>query len=93
MQHLTDKEVKANLLLVPEWELQEGNKLHRVFVFDNFKQSIDFIDAVAAIAERKDHHPDIMIFYNKVELILSTHTAGGLTEKDFSSAAEIDKLA
>lgn len=77
---------------IPEWETDE-KKLERTFEFDDFASAIDFVNAVAEIAEEEDHHPDIDIRWNKVHLTLATHSAGGLTELDFQLAIKIDTLA
>ena len=75
----------------PEWALS-GDALQRTFNFDDFKASMAFVNEVAELAERHQHHPDIMIRYNKVTLTLTTHDAGGLTEKDFSTARDIHAI-
>lgn len=77
---------------IPEWETDE-KKLERTFEFDDFASAIDFVNAVAEIAEEEDHHPDIDIRWNKVHLTLATHSAGGLTDLDFQLAIKIDTLA
>jgi len=66
------------------------HSLVREFIFDDFEQSIDFVNQVAKEAEAMNHHPDIFISYDKVKLILSTHTAKGLTNKDFDLAVKFD---
>jgi 4a-hydroxytetrahydrobiopterin dehydratase len=83
---------KALLKKVPEWELEKKH-IERTFEFDDFSESIDFVNGVAEVAEDEEHHPDIDIRYNKVRLILSTHSKGGLTELDFNLAERIDTLA
>ena len=83
---------KALLKKVPEWELEKKH-IERTFEFDDFSESIDFVNGVAEVAEDEEHHPDIDIRYNKVRLILSTHSKGGLTELDFGLAERIDTLA
>ena len=85
-------EAKARLKKIPEWELEKKH-IERTFEFDDFSDSIDFINAVAEVAEEEEHHPDIDIRYNKVRLVLSTHSKGGLTELDFGLAERIDTLA
>ena len=85
-------DLKNRLKKVPEWELEKKH-IERTFEFDDFTESIDFVSAVAEVAEDEEHHPDIDIRYNKVRLILSTHTKGGLTDLDFSLAERIDTLA
>ncbi len=89
---LKASEIKEWLKKVPEWE-QEKKSIERTFEFDDFFQSIDFVDSVAEIAEEQEHHPDIDIRYNKVRLVLSTHSKGGLTDLDFETAEKIDTLA
>ncbi len=78
--------------LKQEWFVKNGTKLHRVFSFDTFMQSIDFINKIAQIAEEEQHHPDMYIFFNKVQIELFTHAIGGLHENDFILAAKIEEL-
>ena len=85
-------EAKQRLKKVPEWELEKKH-IERTFEFDDFSESIDFVNSVAEVAEEEEHHPDIDIRYNKVRLLLSTHSKGGLTELDFNLAERIDTLA
>lgn len=92
MSDLIEKsDLKEYLKRIPEWDL-EGKKIKRLFEFDDFSESIDFVNGVAEIAEETEHHPDIDIRWNKVELVLSTHNKGGLTELDFELAEKIDTL-
>lgn len=79
---------------VPEWSLlRDGeHKLRRQFKFKNFLTAIDFVNKVAKIAEEEGHHPDIYVFYNKVQLDLFTHAVGGLSENDFILASKVDLL-
>ncbi len=73
--------------------LRDGiHRLRRQFRFKTFKESIDFVNKVAQIAENEGHHPDIYISYNKVQLDLFTHAVGGLSENDFIMAAKINKV-
>ncbi len=65
----------------------------RTFEFDDFADAIDLVNAVAEVAEEEEHHADIDIRYNKVHLVLSIHSKGGLTEFDFGLAERIDTLA
>jgi 4a-hydroxytetrahydrobiopterin dehydratase len=85
-------ELKERLKKIPEWELEKKH-IERTFEFDDFADAIDFVNAVAEVAEDEEHHPDIDIRYNKVRLVLSTHSKGGLTELDFALAERIDTLA
>lgn len=80
---------------VPSWLLLRDTSAHRIrkqFVFKDFSQAMIFVNKVAAIAQEEGHHPDIYIFYNKVQLDLFTHAVGGLSENDFIMAAKIDVL-
>jgi 4a-hydroxytetrahydrobiopterin dehydratase len=88
---LNSQDIKVWLKKLPEWEL-EKKAIERTFEFDEFAQSIDFVNSVAEIAEDEEHHPDIDIRYNKVRLQLSTHSEGGLTDRDFEVAQKIDNL-
>ena len=74
------------------WEVIENNKIRKKFPFDNFKQSMGFAWEVALVAETENHHPDLCIHYSNVEVELSTHAIGGLSENDFIVAAKIDEL-
>ncbi len=85
-------ELKNRLKKIPEWELEKKH-IERTFEFDEFSESIDFVNSVAEVSEDEEHHPDIDIRFNKVRLLLSTHSKGGLTELDFALAERIDTLA
>lgn len=92
MSDLIEKsDLKEYLKRIPEWDL-EGKKIERVFEFDDFSESIDFVNGVAEISEESEHHPDIDVRWNKVKLILSTQNKGGLTDLDFELAEKIDNL-
>lgn len=76
-----------------EWE-REGDAITRELRFDDFLAAVAFVNRVAEAAQDADHHPDILVYgYNKVRLTLSTHSEGGVTERDFELASEIDRLA
>jgi len=75
-----------------QWTLQ-GDQIERQLTFANFVDAMAFVNRVAEIAEAEAHHPDIRIVYNRVNLALSTHDAGGLTEADFRVARRIDAVA
>jgi len=92
MKVLSPDEIRERLAKTPGWEL-EGNSIRKRFRFAGFKAAIAFVDKVAEIAEAANHHPDITINYDRVTLALSTHDAGGLTERDFALAAEIETVA
>lgn len=70
-----------------------AHRIRRQFKFKNFKEAINFTNKVAEIAEQEGHHPDIYIFYNKVQLDLFTHAVGGLSDNDFIMAAKINNIS
>jgi 4a-hydroxytetrahydrobiopterin dehydratase len=92
MAALTKDEVKARLVDMTGWE-RDGDEIEKKFAFPGFTESMAFVNAVAGLAEAADHHPDISIKYNRVKLTLSTHSEGGVTEKDLALAAQIDASA
>lgn len=93
MPPMTEEEANKYMAEVLGWELAGDKKsISRNFEFKNFKESMDFVNRVADIANEEDHHPDIYVFYNKVKLTLSTHAIGGLSENDFILAAKVNKL-
>jgi 4a-hydroxytetrahydrobiopterin dehydratase len=91
MSALSSSAITEALVELPDWHLSEG-ALTRAFSFTDFREAMSFVNSVAVVAERAGHHPDIDIRYNKVTLALSSHDAGGITEKDFTLAAEIGKI-
>lgn len=74
-----------------KWTL-EGDSIKREWIFQDFSEAMDFLNMVAVIVEKHNHHPEIHNVYNKVTLWLSTHDAGGITEKDIKIAKEINKI-
>jgi len=91
---LDAEQARAYLREVNEdWQISDdGRKIHRVFKFKNYYHTTAFINAVAWIAHREDHHPDITFGYNKADVWYSTHAIGGLSENDFICAAKVDAL-
>jgi 4a-hydroxytetrahydrobiopterin dehydratase len=87
---LDDEEIEQRLDELGDWE-REGVEIQKVFEFDDFNVAIQFVNDVARLAERYDHHPDIDIRWNKVRLALSTHSEGGLTARDFDLAGDIEQ--
>lgn len=73
------------------WELQ-GNAIHKTFEFKDYFKTMAFVNAVAWIAHRENHHPDMGVHYNKCRVEYSTHAVGGLSENDFICAARVDEL-
>jgi 4a-hydroxytetrahydrobiopterin dehydratase len=91
MARLTAKQVETKLAALSEWT-QSGGVIQRTFAFPDFVKAMAFVNRVAEEAERVQHHPDIMVRYSKVSLALSTHDAGGITQKDMNFAAVADGL-
>jgi 4a-hydroxytetrahydrobiopterin dehydratase len=89
MALLTSEEINKALRGCPGWQ-QYGDTITRTYEFPSFRASLAFANFVGELAEAHDHHPDLDIRYNKVKLTLSTHSAGGLTTKDFELADLID---
>jgi len=90
---LTETETKALLQQTPAWSLHEGGtEIHRAYEFKNYYQTMAFVNALAWIAHREDHHPDIEVGYKRCHVRYSTHSIGGLSENDFICAAKIDAL-
>ena len=92
MAELTPEQVKAALASLKQWNKQSA-VIARTYQCKDFKAALAFVNQVAELAEQAQHHPDIDIRWNKVTLALSTHSEGGLTQKDFDLAAKIDALA
>ena len=85
MTKLTETEIQTSLEGLGEWS-EESGAIQRTFEFADFLGSIRFVNQIADEAEARQHHPDILIRYNRVMLTLSTHDAGGITPKDFALA-------
>jgi len=88
---LSPEEARVLHEQLPNWTLAD-NALKHDYTFKDFGEAIAFVNRVADIAQSVDHHPDIYISYNKVNLTLSTHKIGGLSRNDFILAAKIDKV-
>lgn len=88
---LRAEEIQTHLKTLPDWNIKDG-LLQRTFTLPTFPAAIFFVNAVAHIAELGAHHPDIFIGYNKVSLSFVTHSAGGITVKDFALAQKVGDL-
>ena len=88
---LTEEQVLSQLQELKEWT-RAGAEIRKMVEYADFIRAMGFVNSVALLAERFNHHPDIDIRWNKVTLALSTHSAGGLTELDFRLAKSIDQL-
>jgi len=89
---LSDSEIQARLAPLPGWRVKDG-KLHRELQFADFVAAFGFMAKVALVAEKRDHHPEWFNVYNKVVVDLTTHDAGGISDKDFELAKAMEALA
>lgn len=89
---LSASEVDQALKNLPGWT-SNGQAIVRVFQFGNFLQAMEFVNRIAVAAEAANHHPDILINYNKVTLTLVSHDSGGVTQRDVRMAAKINEVA
>ena len=87
---MTDAEIEQRLADLEDWEA-ENNNLKKHFEFENFADALAFVNRVGAIAEKRDHHPDVLFGWGYAEFFLTTHDAGGITERDFQLAKAIDE--
>jgi 4a-hydroxytetrahydrobiopterin dehydratase len=88
---LSSEEISRHLAALAGWQLK-GKTIEKKLRFADFRVAMGFVNRVADLAEVEDHHPDILIHYRDVTLVLWTHAAGGLTERDFQLAADIDRV-
>jgi 4a-hydroxytetrahydrobiopterin dehydratase len=89
---LSDLEIRRALGTLPGWA-RKGDALNKTYSFARFADGIRFVDAVAVIADKANHHPDIDVRYTKVTFSLSSHDAGGITQRDLDLANAIEKAA
>jgi 4a-hydroxytetrahydrobiopterin dehydratase len=88
----SDEEIQLSMRDIPFWRL-DGNSIIREIAVPNFVAAIGIVNAIAILAERANHHPDILIYgWNKLRITLSTHDIGGLSSLDFELAKKIDEL-
>ena len=92
MTTIGEPEARRRLEQLPGWEL-DGVSIRRKFTFSGFPDAVAFVVRLGFDAEAADHHPDILVNYKRVTLTYSTHSAKGLTEKDFDGAAQASGLA
>ena len=91
MALLSNEAIQQALAKMPGWSLQ-GKDLHKKYTFKSFMPGIEFVNRIAQAAESAGHHPDITINYNVVGISLSTHSEGGVTQKDLDLAAKIEQI-
>ena len=92
---LTPTEVVSRLAAAPGWQLTGSGPdvaIEKTFTFANYHETIAFVNAVAFVAHRQDHHPDLSVHYSRCVVRFSTHDVQGLTETDFECASQIDAL-
>lgn len=89
---LTDKEVHDLLQSLAGWSLTD-QAIEKAFGFKNYYETMAFVNAVGWIAHREDHHPDLVVSYNKCVVRYSTHSVGGVSENDFICAAKVETLS
>lgn len=88
---LTDLEISDRLKRLKGWR-HEGNFITKVFEFDRFMDGIDFVEGVAAVAEKEEHHPDINLRYTTITLALQTYSEGGVTQWDLDLAEAVERM-
>jgi 4a-hydroxytetrahydrobiopterin dehydratase len=94
IEKLTDAERRAALAELKHWKMVEGrDAIRRSLAFADFNAAFGFMARVALVAEKMDHHPEWSNVYNRIEVLLSTHDAGGLSQRDVALAKAIDEIA
>ncbi len=88
---LSDQEIENRLAELKGWEVSES-RLRKRFNFKNFAESLAFVNKAGEIAERMDHHPDVLFGWGYAEFFITTHSEGGITEYDFALAKQIDQI-
>jgi 4a-hydroxytetrahydrobiopterin dehydratase len=88
---MTDAGIEEALRSLPGWA-RDGDAIRREYTFGSFREAISFVVRISFEAEQRDHHPELSNVYNRVTIRLSTHDAGGITEKDFDLARAIDAI-
>ncbi len=94
MTLLRDDQIKSNLAIIDGWKLESANnQIAKEYQLKDFAEALDFVNKVGAFAEEMNHHPDIFMHsWNKVRITVSTHSEGGVTEKDFQLAEKIENI-
>lgn len=91
MPLLDDSQIRSRLDAVQGWT-RDGDTIRKTYTLDSFPAAIAFVNLIADVAQRADHHPDIDIRFDRVSCSLSTHSEGGLTGRDFDMAQQIDAV-
>ena len=92
VKKLGPKRIASLLTELDDWEAR-AETIHKTRTFFDFGEAMEFVNAMAEIADREDHHPDFSVHFNRVDITIWTHAIGGLSENDFILAAKIDELA
>ncbi len=92
MPKLSDQDAKDQLAKLPGWSLNHAGEITKTYMLANFPEALLFVNAVGLLAEAAQHHPDILVQWRRVTFSLSTHDEGGLTQKDFDLAKQIEAL-
>jgi 4a-hydroxytetrahydrobiopterin dehydratase len=92
MSKLTDDQIREALKSLSGWE-RSGNEIAKTYSFKNYYETMAFVNATAWISHQQDHHPDLEVGYNKCKVRFSTHSSGGVTEKDVRCAEKVEQLA
>ena len=88
---MPDDEIRAHLARAPGWQLRDG-AIEKTFTFPDYHRTIGFVNALAWIADRQDHHPDLVVSYARCTVRFNTHSVGGISINDFICAAQADAL-
>ena len=88
---MNEAAVAAQLKVVDQWTVDAG-ALKKVYRFKNYYETLAFVNAIAYMVHREDHHPDLQVGYNRCEVRYSTHSVNGISENDFISAAKADAI-
>lgn len=83
--------VRDRLEALPGWQFEE-DAIHKEYTFDDFVSAVDFVNRLTEVAEEKEHHPDLEVSWGRVVVHLSTHSEGGVTEKDLEMARAVEQL-
>jgi len=92
MEKIAAPQLATKLATIPDWRHLTRGAVTREFVFKNFAEAFAFMTEIALVAEKSNHHPEWSNVYNRVVITLTTHDAGGLTEKDVVLAQQIDRI-
>ena len=92
MEKLTEQQLTEALLSLPDWKYEDGS-IKKIFKTSSYPASMGFVTAVGGFCQKRNHHPDyILMKFKEVEVSFSTHSAGGITQKDIEIASDLEKL-